>query len=181
MVRIGPWNRLPLTVRWLKQEYCQEFSLNKLPPTHMPIVYGLIEMFQKSSKSKKNEIIDPSITDEALIDKCFICKSEILKESLIGVTLATILKCFKCEQISHTVCMAKHFIVDNQILPVEGNCPKCYEHLMWGDLIKNKVIIKRSIITDNISQEEDNEDDDEEEDDFVERDDEDDDGDGERE
>ena len=51
--------------------------------------------------------------------------------------------------------MAKHFIKnEKQLLPVEGNCPKCKEHLMWGDLIKHKVVIKRSNVNDNLSQEE---------------------------
>ena len=40
MLRTGPWHRLPLTIRWLKQEYQQEFPSNLLPPMHMPIVYG---------------------------------------------------------------------------------------------------------------------------------------------
>lgn len=40
MLNVGPWNRLPLTIRWLKQEYKMEFDVEQLPPIHMPIVYG---------------------------------------------------------------------------------------------------------------------------------------------
>lgn len=40
MLNVGPWNRLPLTIRWLKQEYKMEFDVEQLPPKHMPIVYG---------------------------------------------------------------------------------------------------------------------------------------------
>jgi structure-specific endonuclease subunit SLX1 len=135
MIRIGPWNRLALTVRWLKQEYKQEFSLCKQPPNHIPIVYGLIEMYNKPSGKSKSKLNDPSLTNEEIINSCFICKKEILKETLIGCKVAQILKCFKCEQISHTVCLAKHFIgEEKQLLPIDGNCPKCDQHLIWGKL-----------------------------------------------
>lgn len=117
------------------KEYRQEFPFSKQPPTHMPIVYGLIEMYNKPSGKSKTKANDPSLTDESLVNKCFICKTEIRKETLIGSKLAQIVKCFKCEQISHTVCMAKCFIGDEkQLLPVDGHCPKCDQHLMWGKL-----------------------------------------------
>lgn len=40
MLNVGPWNRLPLKIRWLKQEYKMEFDVEQQPPIHMPIVYG---------------------------------------------------------------------------------------------------------------------------------------------
>ncbi len=176
MIRIGPWNRLGLTIRWLRQEYRQEFSLNKLPPTHMPIVYGLIEIYEKSkSKKKQTSEYDPSIVEECQITKCFICCKNIEKETLIGCQMALILKCFKCNQISHTLCMSKCFLQNDnkQLVPIDGNCPKCNEYLIWGDLIKHKINIKRTITSDVSSQDEEEEEEDEDEDDFVEREDDD--------
>ena len=44
MLVVGPWRRLPLTVRWLQQEHCLDFPLDRQPPTHMPIAYGPVEL-----------------------------------------------------------------------------------------------------------------------------------------
>ena len=44
MLRVGPWVRLPLTVRWLRQEYQLDFPLDRQPPPHMPIAYGPVEL-----------------------------------------------------------------------------------------------------------------------------------------
>ena len=44
MLTVGPWCRLPLTIRWLKQEYEVSFQPQKQPPIHMPIVYGLVDI-----------------------------------------------------------------------------------------------------------------------------------------
>ena len=48
-----PWRRLPLTVRWLQQEYALEFPLDKQPPVHMPIAYGQVELTSEKKKKKK--------------------------------------------------------------------------------------------------------------------------------
>ncbi|GAB1611148.1 hypothetical protein Ahia01_001401900 [Argonauta hians] len=40
MLRASPWHRLPLTIRWLKQDYCREFPPRLRPPGHMPFAYG---------------------------------------------------------------------------------------------------------------------------------------------
>ena len=48
--------------RWLKQEYEISFPLNKQPPVHMPITYGLVDIaklskrgtLQSSSKSQES-------------------------------------------------------------------------------------------------------------------------------
>ena len=43
MLRTSPWNRLPLTIRWLKQEHQLQFDPMLQPPTHMPIEFGPVK------------------------------------------------------------------------------------------------------------------------------------------
>ena len=44
MLSVPPWCRLPLVIRWLKQEYEVPFPPQKQPPIHMPIAYGLVDI-----------------------------------------------------------------------------------------------------------------------------------------
>lgn len=48
MLRTGPWCRLPLTIRWLKQEHQLSFPLDRQPPVHMPFAYGLVDITKNS-------------------------------------------------------------------------------------------------------------------------------------
>ena len=50
MLSIGPWWRLPLTIRWLKQDYEMPFPLDRQPPIHMPITYGLVGFNKPATK-----------------------------------------------------------------------------------------------------------------------------------
>jgi len=43
MLRTAPWNRLSLTVRWLKQEYSRDFDPNLTPPVHIAVAYGPVK------------------------------------------------------------------------------------------------------------------------------------------
>lgn len=42
-----------IVFRWLKQEYEIPFSLNKQPPVHMPIAYGLVNIHKGCTASEK--------------------------------------------------------------------------------------------------------------------------------
>lgn len=53
MLRIGPWNRLPLTVRWLVDDFHREFEVGKAPPMHMPICFGRVKKVPKKGKVAK--------------------------------------------------------------------------------------------------------------------------------
>lgn len=89
MLLVGPWWRLPLTVRWLKQEYELPFPLDKQPPVHMPIAYGQVEVFkgklgggneQKTGeREEEEEYEDREEEDSSLIapSGCFVCHEVI--------------------------------------------------------------------------------------------------------
>ena len=53
MLVTAPWARLPLTVRWLKQEHVLEFPPSKQPPVHMPIAFGQVDLIKNGAKKKK--------------------------------------------------------------------------------------------------------------------------------
>lgn len=75
MLNVGPWNRLPLTIRWLKQEYKMEFDVEHLPPMHMPIVYGPLNKRKpkKGNNGGSVEVEEANITSY----RCVECSKKI--------------------------------------------------------------------------------------------------------
>ena len=139
MLRIGPWCRLPLTIRWLKQEYKRDFMINKLPPSHMPIVYGPVTVVDLNKNNKKTAKQDSSDIPSEIVNSqsskcCYICKKNLN-------SLPKTLKCIKCHVENHQICLAKHFLQfePGHLVPLEGDCPKCKQSLLWGDLIRFKI------------------------------------------
>lgn len=124
MLRAAPWNRLPLTARWLKQEYKMDFEPSLQPPLHIPIAFGCVRAKKKPTQ--------PS--GEEQVSSCCLCRG-IVKPS-------EKLSCFhpSCELKSHMTCLAKHFLKSEpgHLLPVEGQCPVCHNTVLWGSLIRHK-------------------------------------------
>ncbi|XP_076334383.1 structure-specific endonuclease subunit SLX1 [Tachypleus tridentatus] len=215
MLRVGPWNRLPLTVRWLKEDSQIDFRADTLPPVHMPITVGPVKCIktlssrEKVSDPKELEEIQPlddessdsdgnsepddiSLSDDELsnsyngnkpeeglvlddqpgtlftadntVKTLFIndqpssyCAEELKTVSSTGsqpsswccvchkelLTGEKIVNCLypACSACSHMTCLANHFLASagetDQIIPVEGDCPLCGEHVLWGDIIKH--------------------------------------------
>lgn len=71
MLRTEPWKRLPLTIRWLKQEECIEFDAFLQPPLHMSICYGPVRLL-----NKKNEKCQTN-SNRFIGENCFICQKEL--------------------------------------------------------------------------------------------------------
>ncbi|KAK6184163.1 hypothetical protein SNE40_006684 [Patella caerulea] len=145
MLRTAPWNRLSLTIRWLKQEFRQDFSPNALPPIHMPVEYGPIvckkvDLKKKKNKKGKDEDSDESSqlenADIELQKSCAVCSKWItLKEQ--DITLSCLYPV--CHMVAHIICLAKKFLMgDDHLIPIEGNCPWCSQTLLWGELIRHK-------------------------------------------
>ena len=55
MLSTGPWNRLPLSIRWLRPDLKGDldFPRDKQPPIHMPILYGPVKSVKLKNKKKK--------------------------------------------------------------------------------------------------------------------------------
>ena len=90
MLLVGPWWRLPLTIRWLKQEYELPFPLDKQPPVHMPIAYGQVEVKRKFGGGNEQKTGERAVEieeeeeygdreDSSLIapSSCFVCHEVI--------------------------------------------------------------------------------------------------------
>ncbi|KAJ8712795.1 hypothetical protein PYW08_008099 [Mythimna loreyi] len=122
MLRVGPWCRLPLIIRWLETEYCEEFPPERIPPEHMTICQGLVK--SKNLKHKPSNTIPPD-------EECLLCSTYITH----GQAKITCLNP-NCELITHITCLADLFLVPGEYVPIEGNCPFCSVKLKWGDLIR---------------------------------------------
>lgn len=120
MLSVGPWNRLPLTVRWLAPDFAEEYSVNVTPPIHMPICYGAV----KSVKVSRNQLRN---SDD--LQLCSICYKAIESRKLT---------CLKsdCTMISHPICLSKFFTSSGNYVPIEGYCPNCNSSFLWGDIIR---------------------------------------------
>ncbi|XP_053669663.1 structure-specific endonuclease subunit SLX1 homolog [Anopheles nili] len=213
MLRIGPWNRLPLTIRWLVDEYHREFEVGKIPPLHMPICFGRIKKVNRKKKtessgvkkarppktkgtesnpSKKGKIVinydfdeydllvmgnqkfgddvqdddamrtsqpittgpvsegdlvissdsesDNDVVEEASqtsVKSCTLCR-QLLDELEFETRGLLILRCLqpRCRLLCHPECLAALLLEPGQYVPVEGDCPICETHFLWGDIIR---------------------------------------------
>lgn len=135
MLKVGPWCRLPLTIRWLDDDFAQTYSTSFSPPLHMPICYGKVIPRKVNKRSPRKEMAIESEMEEDYIptDLCSICG--LISEKNESIT------CIKpsCRLVAHLICLARHFSKDDQILPIEGTCPSCNTNVLWGDLIRKMI------------------------------------------
>lgn len=75
MLRVAPWTRLPLTARWLKQEYKMDFVPSLQPPLHIPIAFG-------SVRAKKKMPLQSAGEEDEEKSRCFLCKGLVKVQSL---------------------------------------------------------------------------------------------------
>lgn len=121
MLRVAPWKSLPLTIRWLSEDLSRE--LPALPPIHMPICYGCVI----SKKLTKDDCCEE--TQQLQQHYCCCCNETIDEQPLV---------CLKstCSSTSHLFCLSKRFLKCGEYIPIDGDCPKCGEIFLWGDLIR---------------------------------------------
>ncbi|XP_007948481.1 structure-specific endonuclease subunit SLX1 [Orycteropus afer afer] len=129
MLRVPPWARLPLTVRWLRQDFQQD--LCPPPPPHMPLAFGPLPPPSRGPgcEAVPNADPEPDLGAEVL---CALCTRALQDEEdpLCCPHLG-------CDLKAHVICLAEEFLREEpgQLLPLEGQCPGCKNSLLWGDLI----------------------------------------------
>ncbi|KAG5893321.1 hypothetical protein JTB14_000280 [Gonioctena quinquepunctata] len=123
MLKVGPWCRLPLNIRWLNQEFVRDFPIEMVPPMHMPICHGSV-VSKKIPKSAK-ELSQASKSSEV----CNVCYKRIEKQPMKCLNSACNLNC-------HIACLSKYYLQSREYVPVEGNCPQCGKSFLWGDIVR---------------------------------------------
>lgn len=133
MLKVGPWSRLPLTVRWLDYEFFQKYSSHVSPPLHMPVCCGKVTASRIKKSAANHQDINSSFELDIPPVLCSICR--LVLEDEESVT------CIKpgCLLQAHLICLADIFSTSGMILPIEGTCPMCKTNILWGDLIRKKV------------------------------------------
>lgn len=137
MLRTGPWDRLPLTIQWLKQEYARGFPAQSQPPLHMPLAYGPIRVntkgIPKKQSTNKPAQHDDNDDDETQCHFCGLLQSD--SDSFVNCCSR------ECSFKSHIVCLAESredAASSDFLLPISIQCPECLIELLWGDLVYGK-------------------------------------------
>ncbi|XP_005184383.1 structure-specific endonuclease subunit SLX1 homolog isoform X1 [Musca domestica] len=155
MLNTGPWNRLPLIVQWLEEDYECEFDILHSPPKHMQIRNGKIALEQK--QRKKHQETQPRAV---WAPECHLCMQPIhdVERSRIG--------CLNnlCKLTCHIICLANHMLSCDtkergHYIPISGDCPLCETNLLWIDLLQRKRKMQGIQVEEEDDDDEDDEDD----------------------
>lgn len=130
MLRVGPWNRLALTIQWLKPKYEQQFEPALQPPIQMSIQYGLVISKKVSTQEPNSYAL--SSPKSLRMSSCDVCCKEVAS--------ADVVQCLApdCKMKAHICCLAKHFLKSDgeHVLPLDGTCPVCNQEVLWADVIR---------------------------------------------
>ncbi|CAH2093617.1 unnamed protein product [Euphydryas editha] len=121
MLRVGPWCRLPLVIRWLENDYFKKFPDERNPPDHMIICHGPVK--SKNYKTSKTN------TQVSTIE-CLLCSGHLKDTEKLSCMNPN------CDLVAHLCCLADIFLSPGEYIPISGNCPFCHVKLKWGELIR---------------------------------------------
>lgn len=131
MIQLGPWNRLPLKIRWLEQSFYTAFPANALP-SHMMIYHGPIKAKNKRVGQTQNNVEVMNALQSRR--ECHLCMEEI--ENLESDRVFCVNG--RCRLVSHIKCLAKTCLEPGHYVPIQGVCPLCDLKFLWGDVIRKK-------------------------------------------
>ncbi|VDO95754.1 unnamed protein product [Heligmosomoides polygyrus] len=130
LMNCRPWNQFALTFRWLLPMEELPFPENILPPKHTLLKYGLIEKSTTEISCEYSDYIEKG--------ECRLCDEEIVK-------LSHLVRCTSCAAHFHAGCLAINGLAGqrNLLYPVLGDCPRCSQSYIWGDVIRDQRMILR--------------------------------------
>lgn len=106
----------------------------------MPVVYGNVISKKLSIQDgpPRNESTSPDggSNDDLLLllSSCGLCRNPAEKADSVSCVDPT------CNFIGHILCVSNHFLSADKenLIPVQGNCPRCNVNTLWGDLVRKK-------------------------------------------
>ncbi|KRY29484.1 Structure-specific endonuclease subunit SLX1 -like protein [Trichinella spiralis] len=127
MLNVGPWNRLPLTVRWLCEKYETMLKNTIVTPPHIEVISGPLNTGDRSEVENY---------DFTLSDACKLCYNSVMQGSLLTCVDQ------RCRANFHIICLANEFRKSEAqfVIPVIGVCPNCKTQLKWGTLVSKNMI-----------------------------------------
>lgn len=137
MINIGPWNRLPLKIRWLEENFVTKFPDGRMP-SHMDICHGAIRA-RHVRVGRRRTVSSQAVLDAIAAQKeCHLCMKEIQNPEYERVFCVNA----KCKLVAHTKCLAKTCLTPGHYVPIEGECPLCERKFLWGSVIRKKKGLK---------------------------------------
>lgn len=106
---------------------------------HMQICHGQVSIKKKSkvNDSEALAITSTQMSTQASqfhIVECHLCMKTIENAERSKLTCINP----RCKLRCHIVCLANVCLEPGQYVPIEGDCPICEKHFLWGDLIRKK-------------------------------------------
>lgn len=165
LLHVTPWNRFPLVIHWLTQEYHQLLDGCPPPPRHMKVNIGSLAQIEPLYKSNTNaqdsdseslgsdsdgsgdEASSPDSSDgEAERRPTTATTTSTTQREALCCLCRTVMKedelklrCLKrsCKQKGHMLCWAQRFLRDQPdvLLPTTGTCPSCQTALSWPEML----------------------------------------------
>lgn len=84
---------------------------------------------------------DSSLLDSSKSQLCVLCARNCSPDSQLNCLDPA------CQAVTHIQCLAKRFLgASDHIIPIDGECPACGTHVLWGDLIRRKNGCYRNLI-----------------------------------
>lgn len=92
----------------------------------MQICHGRVTAKKKNALSTQTQMTQ---TKTSFCSMCYSSLSDVSAMSCLSS---------RCCMRAHIVCLANVFVEPGAFVPIEGDCPTCHKHMLWGDLVRKR-------------------------------------------